>query len=130
MTVVGNDISILIDGEDYTDKITTYSDSGGEKTIIHKRVMGNKYKNIVTGRADYSLTIQFKQDDIDIDTMFEDDSGVDIDIVLGSEATVSYTNMIPQSFTNELSPESVAYVTIIYSASAYDVLGNTNREVL
>jgi len=129
MTVVGNDISISIDGIDYTNKIVGYTESGGEKKVNHIKCMGNNYKTIVTGRTDYALNLKFKNDSLDIDALFEDDTGVDIDIDDGTD-TITYTNMVPKNYTYELSPEGVSFVSIVYSASAYDATGNLNKEVL
>ena len=129
MTVVGNDILISVDGVDYTNKIVSYTESGGTKKVKHIKTMGNSYKTVVCGRDDYMVTLRYKNDSINVDTLFEDDTGVDIDIGMGT-GSIAYTNMFPKDYTNDISPNASAYITIVYSASAYDTSGNSNREVL
>ncbi len=116
VTVVGNDISISFDSTDYTSKIIEFSAGGGDKIIKYKKMFGNQYKSIITGRSDYEMSLKFKYD-IALESVLFVDTPISIVIITGLE-TITYNNMICKGFIYEMKGDDVAYINLIYTAPA------------
>lgn len=124
----GDDITISINGSDYSNYIDEYSESGGDNQVKVIRTFTNNYETIIVGNDDYELELNFRINSTQLKTLYENTSPVTIAIVVGSETTITYNNMIPKTLTYDLIVDDLAMGTLTYIASAYT--NKTNNRVL
>ncbi len=127
--VIGNNISISLDGTDYTQYILEYSESGGSKVIKNQKTFGNNYITTIVGREDYELTLKFKYDTtLNFDILYEDNTSISIDVELDTK-TISYINAYAKSYTFDIVNDDIVYLEITYLIASADT--NTyNKEVI
>ncbi len=130
MTALGEDVIISIGGTDYSVYIDSYSESGGEKQIKTIRTFGQNYEDIVVGREDYNIEFEFRIESTTINTLFENLTPITISIIIGSEQTITFTNMIPSSLNIKLETDDICLATIGYKAPAYNKSGTHYNRVI
>ena len=124
MTLTGSDISIVINGNDYSTSISEMNLTGGEREYATKKLFGNNYKKIETGRTDYEVSFKFKlEDGTLIGSLFETIDPQTI-IISGSDVNdgmqITYYNMLPIAMDTDITVEDMTKVDIRYTAPAYD----------
>ncbi len=120
MTSFGQDVTINIGGVDYSVYIDTFSESGGEKQIQTIRTFGNNYEDVIVGREDLELEFDFRINTATLYTLFNSDTPVTIIITVGTDMTITYTDMMPSGLTISLETEDISMGTLGYHAPAYD----------
>jgi hypothetical protein len=128
MVATGSDITITIGGTEYTNDIDRYTETGGEFTYKTVKMSGNNYKKILTGRTDYEVSFNFKVESTTLDTLYENASPITIVIDIGTEQTITYSNMLPKSLITNIVVDNIADANITYHAPAFNGT-NYNRQI-
>jgi len=129
MVTFGDEVSISIDGVDYSTSINSIEESGGEKQFIIKKMMGNNYKRIETGRTDYELSFNFKMESTTLNSLYEISTPINI-IITGKDFTITYYNMLPNKLNIEAEVEGIVTGKISYQAPAYDKANSRYNRVV
>lgn len=129
MVSVGSDIGISIDGVDYSSDINSITESGGDRVFVTKKMLGNNYKKIETGRNDYELVLNFKMESTTLNSLYEITTPINI-VITGTDFTVTYYNMLPSNLTLSAEVEDIATGELTYSAPAYDKVNTRYNRVI
>ena len=120
MTVLGEDVIIKIDDVDYSYYIYSFKESGGKNIYNIKKTYGNNYVRTYTGKSDYELSFNFRFNLTDFQTIMNKTTPFNIEITMGSEATVTYSNMLPLNDNITSEADGIVEGTLIFSAPGYD----------
>lgn len=129
MVSFGEDIIITIDSVDYTTDIDSVEESGGVREYTTRKMIGNSYKKIETGRSDYELILNFKMEGIVLSELFEITSPVTI-TVTGADFTITYYNMLASELTISHDVEGFTEGELMYTAPAYDKTNTRYNRVI
>lgn len=125
----GVDVTILIDGVDYSTKISAYSEEGGGNTYAIVRSFGNNYEHVLTGRENYTLNLEHRMNGTELKALFENTTPVTI-VISDTNMTITYYNMLPKTMTPQLDPEDITGAALQYEAPAFDKANNRYNRVL
>ncbi len=125
----GEDVTITIDGVDYSTKISSYSEEGGGINYAMIRSFGNNYEQVITGRENYTLNLTHRMNGTELKDLFENINPIDI-VIQDTNMTITYHNMLPKTMTPELDPDDITEATIQYMAVAYDKANTRYNRVL
>lgn len=130
MPIFSDDVTITIDGTDYSTFIDDFSESGGDKEFSNVKCWG-RYRKILIGRNPYELTLNFRLENSALDTLFK--KTVPFSIVLSglnsdaTTTTVTYNNMLAQLFNVAPEVDNLVAAEVTFSCNALNSSNVDNK---